>query len=163
MQRLFRAVNYLHRRNILHRDIKLENILLKRRFDLNSALLGDFGLCLDMTRETPRRNVQVGTAKYLPPEITRGKEASSKEADIWACGVVFFRLLTNQYPDRSDHANYTSISDDRAVRIIKQCLRKKKEHRPPPDQLLQMNGLIDGLVLDKFDLCIMKGGDEWWR
>ena len=97
------ALAYVHAQGIVHRDIKLNNILIAPDKHL---VLSDFGIsrvCNDglrraldasrtMTSATGSRLV-VGTQGYMPPEVVRG-ETATPAADVYALGVVFFKLLT---------------------------------------------------------------------
>ena len=78
MRQIFEGLVYLHKNNLLHRDLKLENILL-RSFDCldNSVLLADFGLSLKLGAE-PYNNPEerCGTMSYMAPEILKGQKYS---------------------------------------------------------------------------------------
>lgn len=92
--RLLRAVGQLHRRNLLHRDIKPQN--LHRGTDGELRLL-DFGLvfCPGLSRDTSTG--VVGTASYIAPELYNGA-APQPCQDLFAVGVTLFYALTGQYP-----------------------------------------------------------------
>jgi serine/threonine-protein kinase SRK2 len=86
------AVDHCHRNSICHRDIKLENILLKN----GMIKLCDFGY----STMFPYVDVDkiVGTPAYLSPERILRKKHDPKKADIWNCGVVLYILLCGEYP-----------------------------------------------------------------
>ncbi len=91
--RLLRAVGQLHRRNLVHRDIKPDN--LHRGTDGELRLL-DFGLawCAGIS---PEVSGTPGTPSYIPPEAYAGT-APLPGHDLFAVGVTLFRLLTGRYP-----------------------------------------------------------------
>ncbi len=94
---ILRAVKYLHNFGIVHRDIKLENIMMSSR-DGHQALpkLIDFGLSkIFMVNE--RSNDKFGTIAYCPPEILLGKDHWST-ADVWSLGICLHVILTNRVP-----------------------------------------------------------------
>jgi serine/threonine protein kinase len=104
-KRLFRqicsAVAHCHRKGIVHRDIKLENILLTRSKDAASeshvfARLADFGLAC---RLTPGQKLQgyAGTHPYAAPEV-HADEEYSESADIFSLGVVLHAMLEGRWP-----------------------------------------------------------------
>ena len=99
MLQVAEALHYIHTRNIVHCDIKTENILLceqpgsKRRKQVVKLL--DFGLA----RSTSTRNTASlsGTPHYLAPERIRGQEAGP-QSDIYGLGILFYELLTGRVP-----------------------------------------------------------------
>lgn len=100
------ALDCIHAEGIVHRDVKVSNILLNAK---NNAVLVDFGISryehgrikreigVEKTvvagDEKSARRLVMGTGGYLAPEIKNGGEASAA-SDVYALGVVFFRLLT---------------------------------------------------------------------
>ncbi|WP_249672959.1 bifunctional protein-serine/threonine kinase/phosphatase [Pseudomonas abieticivorans] len=92
--RLIRALGMLHRRNILHRDIKPHNLLLGDDQELRVL---DFGLawCPGLSADPP--NELPGTPSYLAPEAFAGA-APSPQQDLYAAGVTLYHLLTGHYP-----------------------------------------------------------------
>lgn len=109
------ALAYLHKCGIVHRDIKLENILVDRD---GNARLADFGVSriVDerlkgeigvestfVTGETTGTRPVMGTYFYLAPELRGGREATP-ETDLYALGVAFFRLLTGMWYERGTNA-----------------------------------------------------------
>lgn len=90
------AVNYCHDKNIAHRDLKLENVLV----DPTTCQLKliDFGLA----KEAPDGSLTqewVGTSNYMAPEVIRDeKPYEAKKTDIWSLGVLLFVLATGYLP-----------------------------------------------------------------
>ena len=99
LQQLMFAVDFCHRLGIINRDIKLENLLLRGR---NNEILklGDFGLSKDESKSSLKSSV--GTVLYLAPELITGygekAEYDGKKAEVWACGVVLYTMITGHYP-----------------------------------------------------------------
>ena len=79
---------------MVHRDIKIENVLLAKDDKLK---LIDFGLSTILHRDGPEKKVFHGTPYYFSPEMLDG-QGSGKEADIWALGVLLFILLFDKKP-----------------------------------------------------------------
>jgi serine/threonine-protein kinase SRK2 len=98
-QQLMFAIDFCHRVGIINRDIKLENLLLKGE---NKEILkiADFGLSKDENKSALTSSV--GTVLYLAPELIEdfGNQQSydGKKAEVWACGVVLYTMLTGFYP-----------------------------------------------------------------
>lgn len=100
MARICEAVGYAHQRGIVHRDLKPSNILVTSD---GTPFLVDFGLakCLDETetRPTVTGNVVTGTVGFISPEMVEGhKKELSPAADVYALGVILYRLLTGSMP-----------------------------------------------------------------
>ncbi|WCM49971.1 bifunctional protein-serine/threonine kinase/phosphatase [Pseudomonas sp. WJP1] len=93
-ERLLRAVGMLHRRQILHRDIKPQNLLAG---DDGELRLLDFGLayCPGLSEDQP--STLPGTPSYIAPEAFRG-DAPTPQQDLYAVGVTLYFLLTGQFP-----------------------------------------------------------------
>ncbi|CAD8147896.1 unnamed protein product [Paramecium pentaurelia] len=91
------ALNYLASKNIIHRDIKLENILLQKPNDITSLKLIDFGLAI---YKQPLQKLTIcGTPGYIAPEIlkhTNKEEYFTEKCDIFSAGVIFYKLLTKK-------------------------------------------------------------------
>jgi tetratricopeptide (TPR) repeat protein len=93
------ALDYAHRRDVVHRDIKPDNILLRED---GSAVLTDFGIARagDSMRMT-RTGAIIGTPYYMSPEQARGQSLDGR-ADLYSLGVVFYQLLMGEVPYRAD-------------------------------------------------------------
>lgn len=93
------GVKYLHDNNIIHGDIKLENILLfKKSLENEIAVkLADFGFSTEFSL-TRKRIYTYGSPIYTAPEIILGVEVFGPEVDIWSLGVVLYCMLYKETP-----------------------------------------------------------------
>lgn len=73
------ALNYCHKRNVLHRDIKPQNIFLTKN---NQLCLGDFGLCREIRHDISLVS-SVGTDYYKSPEMLKGGNFDGKKSDVF--------------------------------------------------------------------------------
>ena len=105
MTPVFEAVNYLHKLNYAHRDLKLENILLDKR---GNPKITDFSYVIDVSKTNstgadkkggPGLSVTFcGTEPYLAPEIMNHIPYNPLLTDCWAMGVCLFVLTNNTLP-----------------------------------------------------------------
>lgn len=97
MAAVVRAVAHLHSRGVLHRDLKLTNVLVTGE---GVPKLSDFGLARLLDRATRITGVgdQLGTPLYMAPEQFLGATEIDARADVYGLGVMLFRLVTKAYP-----------------------------------------------------------------
>ena len=88
------AMMLMHSKNILHRDLKLQNIFLSKD---NTLKLGDFGVARELGESVDFATTMCGTPYYMAPEVTRGQKYGSK-ADIFALGIALYELCTFELP-----------------------------------------------------------------
>jgi serine/threonine protein kinase len=90
---LLSSVAYMHAQGFMHRDIKGDNVMLT---DAMEPVLIDLSLAKPVLRDSAMTHSgNVGTAKYIAPEVYRGDEYSLK-ADLWSAGVVLLEMFTDQ-------------------------------------------------------------------
>ena len=89
------ALNYLHERGLLHRDIKSDNVLWNNNGILT---LADFGFGADLTDGRRKRETVVGTPYWMAPEVIRG-ESYDEKADIWSLGILLLELIDGEPPN----------------------------------------------------------------
>ena len=146
---LCRALAYVHDQGVVHRDIKLNNILLAPG---HHVVLSDFGISkvlgdklrtdidVSQTMTVAATAVEggkliMGTKGYIAPEVLRG-EAVTSAADVYSLGVVFFKLLTGVWYDRSlvsrgrADLNLLRHFENRWQEILPQMLNEDPTKRP---------------------------------
>ena len=83
-------MGYCHDHNIIHRDIKLENILIESETMIIKII--DFGFSVKVSSDK-KLNIFCGTPSYMAPEIVR-QQVLTSQSDIWAVGVIVYSLLS---------------------------------------------------------------------
>ena len=139
------ALEYMHDRLVLHRDLKASNVFLTHE---NDVKLGDLGIAKILESTMVQAESVVGTAQYLSPELCQNKPYSFG-CDMWALGCIIYELCALKRPfDASNvlRVVYCVVRDpvdlaplaDRPLEIlnfIATLLTKQADHRPPAKQV----------------------------
>jgi calcium-dependent protein kinase len=143
MRQVFQALSYCHDRKIIHRDLKLENILLVKpeSFDIKIA---DFGLAFKADKNKP--SDACGTLPYMAPEINLG--SYDEKVDLWSAGVVMFLLAFGKFPfgrmreslDLSKEVVGEGSSQEFSE-VVKGLLQVLPENRPSAKKVLDSQWL----------------------
>ena len=141
------ALRYCHKdKNIIHRDIKPDNILLTNDGHIK---LADFGASKLLSKRTKITKTRIGDLDYISPEVENGEEYTFS-TDIWSLGVLTYELCLLQHPQTKyrlkkkkflsggvpkleDKDYSTELSD-----LIQKMLSVKPEERPTADEIVQV-------------------------
>lgn len=138
-----RAVEYCHVNNIIHRDIKPDNILITTD---NILKLTDFGWATKI--DDIDNEHMVGTLDYLAPEVILNEPHTDK-IDIWQLGIVYYEMLTTKqlffalnfeetkHKIVNDEPDYHTISEN-AKQLLNMIIKKNPNKRPTAQQLLDI-------------------------
>ncbi|MCJ1464342.1 hypothetical protein MMC07_002955 [Pseudocyphellaria aurata] len=133
------AVSYVHNKSCVHRDLKLENILLDKN---ENVKLCDFGFTREYEGKLSYLQTFCGTVCYSAPEMLRGEKYAGEKVDVWSLGIILFALLTGELPfdDDDDMVTkhkilgsepiYPDLIPPDAKALIVQLLSKRPLHRP---------------------------------
>lgn len=139
------ALEYIHGRKVIHRDIKTSNIFLTGN---GYVKLGDFGISKVLENTNEAAMTVVGTPYYMSPEVCESKPYTFK-SDVWALGCVLYELCTLQHAFLSDNllglvykivkGTYDAIPDiysDDLRNLIDVILTKEESKRPTVQEIL---------------------------
>ncbi|KAH8675261.1 kinase-like domain-containing protein [Xylariales sp. PMI_506] len=140
------AVSYVHQQSCVHRDLKLENILLDKH---ENVKLVDFGFTREYEGKSNYLQTFCGTICYSAPEMLKGEKYAGEKVDVWSLGIILYALLCGELPFDDDDDNVTRkgilseepkypehLPED-AVSLIKLLLSKRPLLRPTLPDILQ--------------------------
>ena len=134
-KQIYNAVCYIHGKNIIHRDLKPNNILFFDKEKTHIVII-DFGIS-GVSNGNQREKIKAGTVKFIPPEMLSGKEfSSSPRLDMWALGVILYRMVEGCYP--FEGKNYKET--------INNIFKSKLEFNPKIKISSPLRHLLEGLL-----------------
>ncbi|KAM4858664.1 inactive serine/threonine-protein kinase PLK5 isoform 2-T2 [Urocitellus parryii] len=151
------GLRYLHQRRIVHRDLKLSNLLLNKKMEVK---IGDLGLATRLGPGGRCHRVLCGTPNLLAPEVV-SRKGHSCPSDIWALGCIMYTVLTGTPPfvAASLSEMYQNIRDGHypepahlspnARRLIARLLAPDPAERPNVDHLLQDDFFTQGFTPER--------------
>jgi hypothetical protein len=170
------GVRYMHKRSVIHRDLKMGNIFLDSRMNLK---IGDFGLAAVMADENDRRTTLCGTPNYIAPEILSksGTRGHDNKVDTWAIGVICYAMLvgTPPFQSKSQQEIYAKLRTleyewkvdcknyipQQAKDFVASCLNLNASERPEMDDLVQHGFFTMGAIAEQLDVNCLKHKPSW--
>lgn len=145
---LLDGVGYAHEKGFVHRDLKLQNVLLQRRGALLVPKVADFGVAKMLDSSVTRTGALMGTLEFMSPEQLRDSKRIDHRADIYSIGMIMYYLCARYLPfNGSQHQLIMQILSYEAqppegapaaiIPLIMRCLSKEEEARFPSCEALR--------------------------
>jgi hypothetical protein len=140
------AVSYVHSKSCVHRDLKLENILLDKH---GNVKLVDFGFTREYQGSTSYLQTWCGTVCYSAPEMLKGEKYAGEKVDVWSLGIILYALLSGELPFDEDDENetkqrilkedpkYPDYFPEGAIDLLSKLLSRRPLLRPPLADVLR--------------------------
>ncbi|XP_075068634.1 serine/threonine-protein kinase 17A [Mixophyes fleayi] len=164
MRQILKGVSFLHRHNLVHLDLKPQNILLTSDRPLGDIKIVDFGLSRIMNNNEELREI-MGTPEYVAPEIL-SYEPINTSTDMWSIGVLAYVMLTGTSPFLGDDKQHTFLNisqlnvsytdgdfegiSESAIDFIKALLVREPEGRATAEDCLHHPWLAQGDLPDLY-------------
>jgi hypothetical protein len=144
LAKIAHALDYAHKKGIVHRDVKPANILFRSD---GTPLLSDFGIAKDFTvdKELTNSGTILGSPFYMSPEQAEGLPVDGR-TDIYSLGIIIYEMLTGQKPYRGDSA----------IKVIMKHLQSPVPQLPP--ELEEFQPLLNRLMGKNRDQRIANAG-----
>ncbi len=131
------AIFVMHSRDIVHRDIKLENIMLTDRGQGLEIKIVDFGVA----KRASMMNTLVGTQVYMAPEVSGKDRNYTNRADVWSYGIMLYVLAYGTHPDVKEcdykiNCTHNAKMSPEYMAIMRSCLIKDPQKRPSIAEVL---------------------------
>ncbi|KAH8876402.1 Serine/threonine-protein kinase Nek4 [Schistosoma japonicum] len=150
------ALQYMHERNVLHRDLKTRNIFLTRT---NIVKLGDLGIARVLESSSSMATTLIGTPYYMSPELYANKPYNHK-SDIWALGCVLYEMSTLRHAFNAKTFNALSYKilsgkvpdmpthySPELLELMREMLHIKPEKRPSARRVLTNSFIRKHIIL----------------
>lgn len=165
-----KGLQFLHKKHVIHRDIKSDNVLLSAT---GNVKITDFGFCAKLTDQRSKRATMVGTPYWMAPEVVKQKEYDEK-VDVWSLGIMTIEMIEGEPPYLNEEplkalyliaTNGTpklkkpELLSNAIKKFLSICLCVDVGYRATTDELLQHSFILykSGLVKDLAPLL------EWKR
>ncbi|KAF6202633.1 hypothetical protein GE061_003032 [Apolygus lucorum] len=109
------ALMYLHELDLVHRDMKCDNLLITVNHNVKVADFGFARFTLDMNGKNCKCTTYCGSIPYTAPEILKGVPYDGKPTDVWSLGCILFVMLNKKLPFKSNN-NYTKLYQEQQSR-----------------------------------------------
>ena len=171
------GVKYMHKRNVIHRDLKMGNVFLDSRMNIK---IGDFGLAAVVADEQDRRTTLCGTPNYIAPEILSksSSRGHDNKVDTWAIGVICYAMLmgTPPFQSKTQQEIYTKLRgleyewkiDSKnyitpyTKNFVASCLTLSSADRPEMDDLVEDDFFkYGGPIAEPLESSCLKTSPAW--
>ena len=150
---IVKGISYCQSKNINHRDIKLENILVIKD-DIVKII--DFGFSVKGSKDSYQK-LFCGTPSYMPPEIVNKEKYIAQYSDVWSLGVLLYTMLYGRFPfkAKNDEKLFELINEadvkfpdtiyvsENIKKLIKKILNVEPKLRPTPEEII--NDILFGV------------------
>jgi len=170
------GVKYMHKRNVIHRDLKMGNVFLDANMNIK---IGDFGLAAVLADDQDRRTTLCGTPNYIAPEILSksGARGHDSKVDVWAIGIICYAMLmgTPPFQSRTQQEIYSKLRNldyewkvdsknhipQDAKDFVAACLNLVATDRPEMDDLVEYDFFKTGVIADVLGRECMRAKPTW--
>jgi serine/threonine protein kinase/class 3 adenylate cyclase len=153
MEELLAAIGHAHLKEVIHRDVKPQNILLRNGTD---GVLTDFGVAYAVESTGRTSTLTAGTSGYIAPEVTSGRFDNT--IDLYSAGVVLYRMLGGEFPMNVDMLPPSTFPEFK--KIVERAIAPRQKRYASAEEMLVDLEKLRGKVIGPTIQSVAQTGEE---